>query len=71
MEGGVRRGRDGAHPAWRGRLLFDRLHREGNTIVLITHDRDVAAHAQRVIVLRDGRVESDVEQPRRKDPVAR
>ena len=51
--------------------LFDRLHREGNTIVLITHDRDVAANAQRVIVLRDGRVESDVEQPRRKEPVAR
>jgi putative ABC transport system ATP-binding protein len=50
--------------------LFDRLHREGNTIVLITHDRDVAANAQRVIVLRDGRVESDVEQPRRKEPVA-
>ncbi|HEX5009518.1 MAG TPA: ABC transporter ATP-binding protein [Planctomycetota bacterium] len=50
--------------------LFDRLHREGNTIVLITHDRDVAAHAQRVIVLRDGRIESDVEQPRRREPVA-
>ena len=49
--------------------LFDRLHREGNTIVLITHDRDVAAHAQRVIVLRDGRIESDVEQVR-KEPVA-
>jgi putative ABC transport system ATP-binding protein len=44
--------------------LFDRLHREGNTIVLITHDRDVAAHARRVIVLRDGRVESDVERAR-------
>jgi len=51
--------------------LFDRLHREGNTIVLITHDRDVAAHAQRVIVLRDGRVESDVEQARRPEPVPR
>ena len=51
--------------------LFERLHREGNTIVLITHDRDVAAHAQRVIVLRDGRVESDVEQARRQEPVPR
>jgi ABC-type lipoprotein export system ATPase subunit len=51
--------------------LFERLHREGNTIVLITHDRDVAAHAQRVIVLRDGRVESDVEQARRTEPVPR
>jgi putative ABC transport system ATP-binding protein len=45
--------------------LFERLHRGGNTIVLITHDHDVAAHAQRVIALRDGKVESDVAQPRR------
>jgi putative ABC transport system ATP-binding protein len=45
--------------------LFDRLHREGNTIVLITHERDIAAHAHRVIALRDGKVESDV----RQDPV--
>jgi len=42
--------------------LFDRLHAEGNTIVLITHERDIAAHADRVIALRDGRIESDVRQ---------
>ena len=40
--------------------LFERLHQAGTTIVLITHDRAIAAHAQRVIALRDGRVESDV-----------
>ncbi len=43
---------------------FDRLHHEGNTIVLITHERDIAAHADRVIALRDGRIESDVRQQR-------
>jgi len=44
--------------------LFDRLHAGGNTIVLITHDHDIAAHAHRVISVRDGKVESDVSQPR-------
>ncbi|MFI3157821.1 MAG: MacB family efflux pump subunit [Methylococcaceae bacterium] len=39
-------------------LLSD-LHREGRTILLITHDEKVAAHAQRVITLRDGKVVSD------------
>ena len=39
--------------------LFDRLHAEGNTILLITHEAEVAANAPRVINLRDGKVESD------------
>src|SRR6058998_969086 len=42
--------------------LFARLHQAGNTIVLVTHEPDVAAFAHRVIHLRDGRVEKDVEQ---------
>jgi putative ABC transport system ATP-binding protein len=39
--------------------LFNRLHGEGNTIILVTHERDVAAHARRIIHIRDGQIESD------------
>ena len=39
--------------------LFDRLVREGNCVLLVTHEKDIAAHAQRIIHIRDGRVESD------------
>ena len=40
--------------------LFARLHEAGNTIVLVTHEPDVAAHAHRAIHIRDGQVEKDV-----------
>ncbi len=39
--------------------IFERLHDGGNTIILVTHEADVAAHAHRIIHLRDGMVESD------------
>jgi putative ABC transport system ATP-binding protein len=39
--------------------LFDALHRDGQTIVLVTHEHDIAAHAHRQVHLRDGRVEQD------------
>src|SRR5688572_7615559 len=42
--------------------LFARLHEAGNTIVLVTHEADVAAFAHRTIHLRDGQVEKDVRQ---------
>jgi putative ABC transport system ATP-binding protein len=40
-------------------VLFDDLNRSGNTIVLVTHEEDIAAHAHRVVRLLDGRVVSD------------
>jgi putative ABC transport system ATP-binding protein len=40
--------------------LFERLHKAGNTIVLVTHEADVAAYAYRAIHIRDGQVEQDV-----------
>ncbi len=39
--------------------LLDTLHKRRNTIILVTHERDIAAHAHRVIRLLDGKVESD------------
>ncbi len=40
--------------------LFTKLHEGGNTIVLVTHEADIAAHARRVVHLRDGQVSDDV-----------
>ena len=40
--------------------LFERLHESGNTIILVTHEPEVAAHAHRTIHIRDGQVEKDV-----------
>jgi putative ABC transport system ATP-binding protein len=40
--------------------LFAKLHQGGNTIILVTHEADIAAHAHRVIYVRDGQVEKDV-----------
>src|SRR6187455_540368 len=39
--------------------LFDRLHAEGNTIILVTHERDIAEYAHRVISIRDGKIAAD------------
>lgn len=39
--------------------LFEQLHRAGNTLVLVTHEADIAQHAHRIVRLRDGLVESD------------
>jgi putative ABC transport system ATP-binding protein len=42
--------------------VFKRLHDAGNTIILVTHEADIAAYAERVIHIRDGQVEKDVKQ---------
>lgn len=39
--------------------LFARLHQQGNTIILVTHEHDIALHAHRVIHIRDGKIERD------------
>jgi putative ABC transport system ATP-binding protein len=39
---------------------FERIWKEGNTVILVTHEADIAAHAHRVVRMRDGKIESDV-----------
>jgi len=39
--------------------LFSRLHKQGNTIILVTHEHDIAAYAERSVHLRDGKIEKD------------
>ncbi|MBX3165286.1 MAG: ABC transporter ATP-binding protein [Bacteroidetes bacterium] len=39
--------------------LFEEIHKKGNTIILVTHEEDIALHAHRIVRLRDGLVESD------------
>jgi putative ABC transport system ATP-binding protein len=45
--------------------LFSRLHAEGQTIIMVTHEMDIAAHAERLVTLRDGVIESDARQDAR------
>jgi putative ABC transport system ATP-binding protein len=40
--------------------LFEEIHKKGNTIILVTHEEDIALHAHRIVRLKDGLVESDV-----------
>jgi putative ABC transport system ATP-binding protein len=47
-------------------MLFEELHRMGNTIILVTHEADIAEHAHRAIRLRDGQIESDEPVKKRK-----
>ncbi len=49
--------------------LFDELHRQGNSIILVTHEDFIAEHAERIIKLRDGLVESDSDSHTKRVPV--
>ncbi|HEY6572227.1 MAG TPA: ATP-binding cassette domain-containing protein, partial [Candidatus Eisenbacteria bacterium] len=39
--------------------LLDEIHQKGNTVILVTHEEEIAEHAHRVVRLRDGLIESD------------
>ena len=43
--------------------FFGDIHAQGNTVILVTHEEDIAAYAHRVVRLRDGLVESDTTKP--------
>ena len=40
--------------------LFEEIYKEGNTIILVTHEEDIARYARRIVRLRDGKIESDI-----------
>lgn len=44
--------------------LFEEIHKKGNTIILVTHEEDIALHAHRIVRLKDGLVESDTPNPK-------
>jgi putative ABC transport system ATP-binding protein len=44
--------------------LFERLFQQGNTIVLVTHERDIAEYAHRIVTIRDGKVSKDEKNPK-------
>ncbi|MDW3650846.1 MAG: ABC transporter ATP-binding protein [Bacteroidia bacterium] len=48
--------------------LFDRLHKQGNTIIVVTHEEDIALYAQTVVRLRDGNIESIKDNETRTQP---
>ena len=50
---------------------FEEIWQQGNTVILVTHEADVAAHARRVVRMRDGKIESDVVNPNPVSPVRR
>jgi len=50
--------------------LLDEVHRGGNTVILVTHEEDIAANAERIVRLRDGKIESDLATLRVRRPAA-
>jgi putative ABC transport system ATP-binding protein len=50
--------------------MLDELYDQGHTIILVTHEDNIAEHAHRTIKLRDGKIETDVMKPSIVSPVA-
>ena len=50
---------------------FERIWEQGNTVIVVTHEPDIAAHANRVVRMRDGKIESDTPNPRRAAAMSR
>ncbi|MEO7394391.1 MAG: ABC transporter ATP-binding protein [Chitinophagaceae bacterium] len=47
--------------------IFDNIHFRGNTVILVTHEEDIANHAHRIVRLRDGEIESDISKSAKED----
>jgi putative ABC transport system ATP-binding protein len=45
--------------------LFEEIHRKGNTVIVVTHEEDIARHAHRIIRIKDGLVDADQPNPAR------
>src|SRR5690606_15182477 len=52
----------GSHTSEEIMARVGRIHAEGQTIIIVTHEMDIAAHAERLVTLRDGVIESDAQQ---------
>ncbi len=50
--------------------LFEEIHRQGNTVIIVTHEEDIARYAKRIIRIRDGMLESDEQNTEKLDPTA-
>ena len=49
-------------------IAFENIWRQGNTVILVTHEADVAEHARRIVRMKDGRIESDIVNPHPRTP---